>query len=98
MMDASHTIDIGIAVMDGPCAAMSAIRDAIAILDAIGQGGLFEALPESENERRRHVTGTTLLELLETRLRQTVGDDSGSVDCRCGGSICSREHVQGAKE
>jgi hypothetical protein len=87
MTDASHNIEIGIPVADGPCAATSAIRDALAILDAIGQGGLFEGLPESENERRRHVTGTTLLELLETRLRQAAGTHLGSPDCRCAGGF-----------
>jgi hypothetical protein len=65
---------------------MCAIRDALAIMDAIGQGGLLEGLPESENERQRHMTGTTLLELLEARLRQALEGEAqwGHMDCRCG--------------
>jgi hypothetical protein len=59
---------------DEACTMMSAIRDALAILDAIEQGGLFEALPEFDNDRSRHRTGITLIALMEQRLRQAVGN------------------------
>ena len=60
------------------CAATRAIRDALAILDAISGAGCFEALPKSQTDRRRHTTGITLLELLETRLRQAVENEAPS--------------------
>ena len=55
--------------------AKSAIHDALAILDAISQGSLFDAVPQTEGERQRLKTGIRLLELLEARLRQAVENE-----------------------
>ena len=52
--------------------ALTAIREALAMLDAIDLGGLLEALPESEEDRHRHQTGRTLLAMVEERLRRAV--------------------------
>jgi hypothetical protein len=89
MTDASNIINMERPAADGPCTVTNAIRDALAILDAIGQGGLFEGMPISESERRRHKTGVALLDLLEDRLRQAVGGEThlDSVDCRYGGNL-----------
>lgn len=94
MKDVLRDIGITAPAASGPCMATSAIRDALAILDAIGQGGLFDGVPDSENERQRHLTGVTLLELLETRLRQAVGEEVhlGSVDCCCGEVVRANGH------
>jgi hypothetical protein len=51
------------------CGHLHAIKDALAILDAIGQGGLLEAMPEDEADRARFQTGIRLLDILEQRLR-----------------------------
>ena len=59
--------------------ASEAIRDALAILDAIEQGGLLDALPELENDRRRHQTASTLLSLLKQRLLESIGDHETAV-------------------
>lgn len=69
------------------CGVMRAMRDALAILNAIEEGGLLDVLPEHENDRRRHQTGRTMLELLETRLRHAIAVPDGGVsgECRCNG-------------
>jgi len=61
------------------CGALKAIGDALAILDAIDHGGLFEALPEDASDRARFQTGISLLDILEQRLRQATGDP-GQID------------------
>lgn len=74
------------------CEVLRAISDALAILDAIGQGGLFEAMPEAEADRRRFQTGISLLDILEQRLRHAVGDPEhlNSDECRCNGrQLCT---------
>ena len=48
---------------------LKAVCDALALLDAINQGDLLAALPASAIDRRRHQTGVSLLDLVETRLR-----------------------------
>jgi hypothetical protein len=83
MTELPPNFEFGMPAADRPCAAMNAIREALAILDAIGQGGLFDAMPDSENERRRHATGVTMLELLEDRLRQASEAHGEAGDCRC---------------
>lgn len=67
------------------CNVSRAIRDALAILDAIGQGGLLEAFPECDEDHARFRTGLTLLDIMERRLREAIGnpDHLDSEECRC---------------
>jgi hypothetical protein len=77
------------------CGVLHAISDALAILDAIGQGGLLEALPECDEDHARFRTGLTLLDIMERRLREAVGnpDHLISDECRCNShSHCGPSH------
>jgi hypothetical protein len=53
-------------------AAAVALREALAILDAISFGELFAALPINPADRVRHQTGIELLEMLRGRLKSSV--------------------------
>jgi hypothetical protein len=52
--------------------AVTALREALAILDAISFGELFAALPTNPGDRVRHQTGIELLEMLRGRLKTSV--------------------------
>jgi hypothetical protein len=69
------------------CATLGAIGDALAIFDAIDQGGLLEATPEDPADQARFQTAITLLDIMQRRLRQAVGnpDHLISGECRCNG-------------
>jgi len=64
------------------CRSSDGIRDALAILDAIEQGGLLEALPELENDRRRHQTASTLLCILKQRLLESISEQEAKGEGR----------------
>jgi hypothetical protein len=49
-----------------------ALREAVAILDAISFGELFAALPTGPGDRVRHQTGIALLDILRERLKATL--------------------------
>ena len=51
----------------------SIIAEIRAVLHAIGDGDLLAALPENEEDARRHNTGTWLLQLAENRLDSIKG-------------------------
>ena len=51
---------------------IGALREALAILDAISFGELFAALPTNPGDRVRHQTGIELLELLRARLKASL--------------------------
>ena len=57
---------------DDDSATMTALREALAILDAISFGELFAALPSNPADRVRHQTGIELLEMLRARLKVSV--------------------------
>lgn len=57
---------------DDDSEAMAALREALAVLDAISFGELFAALPSNPADRVRHQTGIELLEMLRRRLKLTV--------------------------
>jgi len=70
------------------CQAMRAIRDALTILSAIEDGALLDALPEFEEDRRRHQTGKSMLDLLRERLRRDFDEDAiANGRCRCAGTV-----------
>ncbi|HTT98685.1 MAG TPA: hypothetical protein VMF58_11600 [Rhizomicrobium sp.] len=50
----------------------AALREALAVLDAISFGELFAALPTNPADRVRHQTGIELLEMLRGRLKTSV--------------------------
>ena len=50
-----------------------AARDALALMEAISQGALLEAAPESEADFQRFQTGISLLEMAEDILRRAIG-------------------------
>jgi hypothetical protein len=50
----------------------AALREAVAILDAISFGELFAALPTGPGDRVRHQTGIALLDMLRERLKVTL--------------------------
>jgi hypothetical protein len=52
--------------------AMNAIREALAMLDAISYGELFAAVPASSHDRGRHQSGIVLLEVLRQRLKDAL--------------------------
>lgn len=49
-----------------------ALREALALLDAINFGELFAALPTNPGDRVRHQTGIELLEMLRARLKASL--------------------------
>jgi hypothetical protein len=53
-------------------AAIGALRQAMAILDAISFGELFAALPINPDDRVRHQTGIELLEMLRGQLKSSI--------------------------
>jgi hypothetical protein len=61
--------------------------EALAIFDAIDQGGLLEAMPEDPADRARFQTAISLLEIAQQTLREAVGnpDHPISDECRCDG-------------
>jgi hypothetical protein len=50
-----------------------AVHDALALIEAISQGALLEAPPESEADFQRFQTGISLLEMAEDILRRAIG-------------------------
>jgi hypothetical protein len=50
-----------------------AVRDALALMEAISQGALLEGPPEDEADFQRFQTGISLLEMAEDILRRAVG-------------------------
>ncbi len=52
--------------------AMNAIREALALLDAISYGELFAAVPASPHDRGRHQSGTALIEVVRQRLKDAL--------------------------
>ena len=67
------------------CQVLRAISDALAILDAIGQGGLLEAFPECDEDHARFRTGIALLDIMERRLREAVGNPDHLISDECRG-------------
>jgi len=69
------------------CPTLRAISNTLALFDAIDQGGLLEAMPESPAERARFQTAISLLDIMQRRLRQAVGnpDHLISDECDCHG-------------
>jgi hypothetical protein len=70
---------------EGGCKVMAAVRDALSLLYAIDQGMLLAELPENTEAIARHETGLVLLNMVEEKLREAVGN-SGDVisgSCRC---------------
>jgi len=67
------------------CGAIERIREGIAILHAIDQGGLLEELPEDAGAQTRHEAAVTMLGILEERLRQALEreGDGGVATCTC---------------
>ena len=54
------------------CVSAKHIREALAIIDAINAGELLAALPALVDDRHRHQTAVSLLDLLERTLRQAL--------------------------
>jgi hypothetical protein len=69
------------------CPTLRAIGDTLAIFDAIDQGGLLGARPQAPADRARFQTAISLLDIMQRRLREAVGnpDHPISDECRCNG-------------
>ena len=69
------------------CPTLRAISHTLALFDAIDQGGLLEAMPELPADRARFQTAISLLDIMQQRLREAVGnpDHLISDECRCNG-------------
>ncbi len=62
------------------CVLTKHLHEALAILDAINAGELLAAVPVSADDRHRHQTALTLLDLLERTLRQALSETSNDTD------------------
>jgi len=68
---------------DERCPTLRAISEALAILDAIDQGGLLEAMPEDPTDRARFQTAISLLDIAQQTLRQAVGNPDHLISDEC---------------
>ncbi|HWA89824.1 MAG TPA: hypothetical protein VG889_07305 [Rhizomicrobium sp.] len=73
-MDFTRLTQIPLRDPDEDDEAMVALRETVAVLDAISYGELFAALPDNPSDRVRHQTGIVLLDMLRDRLKQSVRD------------------------